>query len=612
MTLKASVCWIMCFIKRKAKYSFLWEGTVRMKNYLKNMEMRLSAEEKKLLKLIYEPTVVTIPPSDACRSMCVTSDGEIRIYGSINKNSPDEAGTLVYISSTDCGLSWKTHLMENDMLGSAGYNFKTGRYISCYPDEVRADLKESFGKSGTWAIINDEGYDGTNNRFIKLSDKFVHVMKLPFFLESCNRWFIIGEHRYADMSKNIVIFYSDDDGESWTENVIDKTAPMFEIKPPHKDVRWQEYSCEPTIAELSDGELIMLVRTSQNYHYIYRSDDKGKTWSEPLPSAFHGTITMPVLHKLSDGRIVLFWCNNQPMPELEHEKAFPPLDNATKKGIWEDVFTNRDANHLAISEDDGKTWTGFRELFLNTIRNNADFRAIGGVNSRDKSVHQAQILELPYNKLLVHFGQNSISRKAVILDIDWLYEKERFEDFRLGLCNVSTHMYVKSNLGGYRGFSGHCAYNRTNGALLIPDPDGNFEEALQICRIEDDRLVYKKQGVVWNFPASQKGRVEIKLRVINSGVAISLTDHWYNPCDETVKYESPLSFEYKEVSSKWDIITIEYDTEEMTGNIFVNNELLQKVKLEAANGLCYLHIQTLAEYEDFEGTLIKTFRKTMI
>ena len=124
--------------------------------------------------------------------------------------------------------------------------------------------------------------------------------------------------------------------------------------------------------------------------------------------------------------------------------------------------------------------------------------------------------------------------------------------------------------------------------------------------------MYKKQGVVWNFPASQKGRVEIKLRVINSGVAISLTDHWYNPCDETVKYESPLSFEYKEVSSKWDIITIEYDTEEMTGNIFVNNELLQKVKLEAANGLCYLHIQTLAEYEDFEGTLIKTLRKTMI
>lgn len=584
-----------------------------MNNYLENMKNRLSDEDKILLKQIYEPTVVTIPPSDACRSMCVTPDGEIRIYGSINKCNPDDVGTLVYISSTDCGLSWKTHLMKDtNMLGSAGCNLKIGRYISCYPNELRMDLKESFGESGTWAIINDEGYDSTNNRFIKLSDKLVHVLKLPFFLESCNRWFIIGEHRYSDMTKNVVIFYSDDDGETWVENVIEETAPKFETVPPHKGSRWQEYSCEPTIAELSTGELIMIVRTSQNYHYIYRSGDKGITWSKPEPSAFHGTITMPVLHKLSDGRIVFFWCNNQPMPELDHESTFPPLDQATKRGVWEDVFTNRDVNHLAISEDDGKNWIGFRELFLNTIRNNADFRSIGGVNSRDKSVHQAQLLELPYNKLLIHFGQNAISRKAVILDIDWLYEKERFEDFRLGLQNVSTHMYVKSNLGGYRGFSGHCAYNRTNGALLVPDPDGNFEEALQLCRIEDDRLVYKKQGVVWNFPSSKKGRVEIRLRVIKSGVKVSLTDHWYNPADETAADDTQLSFEYKCVSAdKWDMVVVEYDTDKMTGKIFVNEELSDTIKLryKAPNGLCYLHIQTLAEVQDFEGTLIKTLRK---
>ena len=43
------------------------------------------------------------------------------------------------------------------------------------------------------------------------------------------------------------------------------------------------------------------------------------------------------------------------------------------------------------------------------------------LDSIDKSIHQGQMLELPFNKLLIHFGQNLSSRKVVILDLDWLY-----------------------------------------------------------------------------------------------------------------------------------------------------------------------------------------------
>lgn len=580
---------------------------------LKLMEQNLSEQDKQRLKSIYAPQVVTIPPSDASRNMCVTPDGEIRIYGSENKKQPSDLGTLVYIASNDCGLSWKTHYMPENALGAAGYNPKTGRYISAYPNENRKDLNTSFGQSGTWAVLNDVGFNHTNNRFIKLSDNKVHILKLPVFMESCNRWFIFGEYVYTENpDKFIAVFYSDDDGESWAEVSITDSAPAFEIKPPHKGVRWQQYSREPSVVELSNGDLLMFARTSQDYYYMYRSYDKGESWSKPEPTDFHGTITMPVLQKLSDGRIVFFSCCTQPMPELDHETTFPPLSEKDRQGVWEDVFTNRDANHLSISEDDGKSWIGLRELYLNDVRNYADFRSVGGVDSRDKSVHQAQILELPYNKILVHFGQNIISRKVVILDLDWLYETERSEDFRLGLHNVSTHMYIKSNLGGYKGFSGHCAYNRTDGALLIPDPAGNFEEALQIGRIEDNRLVYHKQGVVWNFPTSFSGTVEVKLKVLNSGVNIALTDRWYNACDETICDEAHILVPVTEKTSDWITVKLSYDVKAGTANITVGEKSYQTdIRFDAPLGLNYLHIQTLAKEQDLEGTLIKSFKKTV-
>lgn len=580
-------------------------------DYRKIIEERLSEEDKTFLKNIYEPTVVATPPEDAGTGMCVTNDGEIRIYGTRGKKEPDDIGNPGYIASVDCGLSWKFHRHGAKVLGAAGYNPNTKRYMSVCPRAYRKDFNIAFKREGVWAVLNDEGFDGTNHRFVKLSERTGEFsLRQPVFLESCNRWLILTQYTYPDFSDTVVIVYfSDDDGETWTEKIL-KSAPPFEIQKTHKSIRWQQYSCEPTVVELSDGKLVMIVRTSQDYHYYSVSEDKGETWTEPKQSVFHGTITMPVLQKLSDGRIVFFWCNTQPMPEIDKNNAFPPLDEDEKSGVWEDVFTNRDANHLAISDDDMKTWTGFRELFLNQLRNNADFRSIGGVDSRDKSVHQAQMLELPFNKLLVQFGQNETVRKAVILDIDWLYEKNREENFRYGLGNLSTHMYVKSNLGCYRGFSGHCAYNRTNGALLVPDPCGNHKEVLQICRAEDERLVYKKQGAVWNFPASGKGRVEVELCVKGYGVRVCLTDRWYNPCDETVADEAAVRVLFDK-KCDWTKLVIEYDTEHGIFTVNRNGENEEfEFDIEAPCGLCYLHIQTLAENEDFEGTLIRSLKKT--
>ena len=146
-------------------------------------------------------------------------------------------------------------------------------------------------------------------------------------------------------------------------------------------------------------------------------------------------------------------------------------------------------------------------------------------------------------------------------------------------------------------------------ALLVPNLDDLHKEALQVCRIEDERLVYEKQGVVWNFPAARQGTVKVDLKVVKSGVRISLCDCWYNPTDERAGIDAPVSLDITE-SDGWKTVLIEYDTDKMRAKVTVGSaEYGIKLKKSAPNGLSYLHIQTLAEKQDLEGTLISSFEK---
>lgn len=582
-------------------------------DYIDIIEKNLTEEDKINLKAIYEPTVVAVPFGDACQNLVCTNEGEIRVYG---KEGPfnhwgAQGDKTVYISSFDGGLSWKKHYVK-DMLsiGCAGFNRDSGRYIAIYPNEFRCEWNKLIDKKGTWAVINDENIDSSNNRYVKISDLEIHSLRLPYYSETQKRWYALGSCWTEEKAKCIAVMFSDDDGENWTVNILKEHAPLFVKEPPHKGVRWQEYSCEPTMVELQNGKLVMYVRTSQDYHYMYTSQDWGKTWSKPQPTNFNGTITMPVLHKLKDGRILFFWCNTRPMPEIDQKAVLPPLPVDETNGRWEDVFTNRDVNHLAISEDNLKTWYGMRELLLNPVRFNADFRRTGGFTNGDKSVHQAQILELPFNKILIHCGQHNACRRVIILDIDWLYENTRTEDFILGLTNLTTHMYLKSVIGCKKGRRGHCAYNRTNGAVMLPSPDLDNEEVLSIGRIDDKRLVYKKQGAVWNFPASNMGEVEIELNVLKSGVLLSLCDHWCNAFDETVENQAYVSYRV-ESTNGWEKITLCFDTEKGNVEIRINGETVKNIRVtkNAPLGLSYLHIQTLAEKTDFDGTIIRLISK---
>lgn len=589
-----------------------------MVNCLKIMENMLSDEDKRQLKAIYAPVRVAIPPGDARRDMCVMKTGEIRHYGAADKTDYLDEGKVVYITSKDCGLSWKRrYASSNNVMGASTYLPWCDKYVT-------VKVKYIGENKGMYALISDIGPDDEKPKKIDIWDEeeakknlIVDIFQ-PVFFEGSNRIFVSssvltgveGEFQCP------VVMYSDDDGETWTINRL-KSVPVYETCPPHKNIRWQNTGTEPTITKMPDGRLAMLARTSHDYMYIYYSQDNGTTWTDGEKSIFHGTLTTPFIMRLSDGRNIVFWNNTQPLPEVDIDTYWPPAEERSLRDGWaEDVFTNRDAAHAAITSD-FKVWRGFREILRNRSRNRADYRIASGIKSgADRSVQQFQAFELPFNKILVSAGQNEESREMVIFDLDWLYETDNEEDFMCGIDGVSTQVYIKSISGCqvFKGRNGHSHWNRTNGAVIYPSPDLDETEALLLCTTGDPRLFSNVQGVVWNYPMSRKGKVTVELRIEGEGVQISLTDRWFNPIDTTIDCIAQVSFPITGDicdTGMWKNIVIKYDLD--GGNFEVNIDeklhLTQKINCDSETGLSYIHIHTISESEDFKGTYIRKLHK---
>jgi len=560
---------------------------------------------------IRAPCVVATPPTFAVRDMCRTADGEIRHYGW--QGVSGSSRRRVYLASRDNGITWSTHIAPK---GAA-----------------EAMVKSPW--SGDWIYF---GYDWETLKYCLVRSKVgpgdpkpewtpldwrSHELRQIFPMTSRKRWIasfsdtqcITGDCYRATVA------YSDDDGRSWTRVRIPPVENVPRLHSGDKRPHWFNNGCEPSVVELKDGSLLMAVRTSGEHHAFFTSKDGGETWGKGKEHpAFWAANTMPYLFRLSDGRLLFFWNNTAMLPTRDASET-PELGDSELSGRWESVFTNRDALHAAISDDDGRTWRGFREIALTDPRNAADFRELGPGEEHDKSVHQTQALELPNGKVLLAYGQNSAARRLMIFSPDWLLDTSREEDFRTGLGNVSNHLYVRSLSGGSRGWAGHCAWNRVAGALLVRDPDTDnpppgqkrsVREVLQLTRVEDPRLVSDRQGVVWNFPAMVRGRVLLGCRVEGAGFRLTLADHWMNPCDEVGPVRSPLSIPltFAELpSGAWHDLAVDWDERAGTATVSVDGKVIRKVALSrcSAFGLSYLHLQTLAETTDPKGTYFRSF-----
>ena len=575
----------------------------------------LGAETPRKIGDVHAPVWVGRPPSDAVSGLVRLENGEIRHYDygfdptPTIFHHPDFLPTS-YLFSRDQGLTWQSQEVAKGHYGADALSPVSGEYLRL---QTRKDgvyvIKTRGGIDGEWTIrrVWETPIAVRPEPNMTRSAVFIRGGKRALVPWSTFGRFETDKDIPFPANNRVGTFYSDDDGHTWQRsNLI--TAPAHEINERDKAFRWQNGAYEPSVVELRDGRVWMIIRTSLDFHYQAFSNDGGATWSQPEPSPFYGTLTDPTIGRLKDGRLLFLWNNTTPLPEFpKNEFTVPFLNANAQSGVGEDVFTNREALHGAISDDDGKTWRGFRELLLNARRNDGNYGETGGL---DRSVHQPQWVEVESGRLVVSVGQHWLHRSLFVFDPRWLLETKRQCDFANGLDDWSVQGYKK-------GIRGHCSFNRYESSTLVPHPEDAKRRVLSVRHSGRTDAIFPRGGATWNFPAGQAGFVEMRIRLQQDfgGARLCLLDRWLNPTDPTV---ASLAMGHLDLSSggklkpqQWHTLRFTWKSAAAGAEIEVTLDGQPFGKLpvtrSALHGISYVHFQSTSADRD-SGLLIESVR----
>lgn len=259
-------------------------------------------------------------------------------------------------------------------------------------------------------------------------------------------------------------------------------------------------AAEPTVIEKRDGTLWMLARSQTGKLTESTSRDRGITWTPLVDSRFHTSTGPPNLIRMDNGDMVLLW-NNAIMPQRHNGK------------VW---YAGRDVLHAAVSRDDGQTWRGFREVYLDPFRNETP---------PDGDTGTAYSFAAPTadGRIIAITGQ-AAAKAQLRIDPNWLMERDRSDDFTA--ANALANWSVFKPYGDVV----NVKRPRVQGAQLIDDPDPARTKPVLHVRRPDAN---DPDGATWNFPAASRGQASVRIRLQSgfAGGAIGLTDRFFNPTD---------------------------------------------------------------------------------
>ena len=141
------------------------------------------------------------------------------------------------------------------------------------------------------------------------------------------------------------VYVSDDDGKTWTRSHLIDIGGRG-----HHDG-----AVEPTIVELTDGRIWMLIRTNLDRFWQTWSEDEGRTWQAPMPTHIDASSAPGHMIRLAGGKLALAWNRLYPTGlTAEERENYPRREEAF---AYAGASCHREELSLAFSEDDGETWT---------------------------------------------------------------------------------------------------------------------------------------------------------------------------------------------------------------------------------------------------------------
>ena len=208
-----------------------------------------------------------------------------------------------------------------------GWNEQTGEPDAASCCELQAIRSLDGGRTWSDRQVLLDGYNANFFGFIRTTT---------------GRLVLVAEHLVTRPGRWVCCsLVSDDEGATWQRsNLIDLGGHG------HHDG-----ATEPTVAELGDGRLLMLIRTNLGCFWQALSDDGGRYWRTLGRSAIDTSSSPGQLVRLHSGRLLLVW--NRRDPEAG------PWPTSSQSPHFSEVPASwhREELSAAFSEDDGAHWS---------------------------------------------------------------------------------------------------------------------------------------------------------------------------------------------------------------------------------------------------------------
>jgi hypothetical protein len=424
-----------------------------------------------------------------------------------------------------------------------------------------------------------KGYTGALNSVLQMANGRI---LLPFSHFTARTWGQRGPGLDAFTFTgqfDSTLIYSDDAGDTW--------GLANSLSVPVPDIVSAYGAVEPVVLQLQDGRVWMLIRTQQGRFYESFSPD-GAAWSPPQPTSILSSDSPAGLVRLEDGRIVLFWNNCLRFPY---------------------AYGGRHVLHAAISEDEGKTWRGYREVARDPRRHEPP--PPGG----DFGTAYPFPTVVNGGKVIYCTGQGAGRVLLMLLDPDWLLETSQKADFSDGAEEWATF--------------------GTQGVEFVAHPEKPGAKVLSLRKTDPDWPA----AAVWNFPSGRQGRLHLRLK-LNPGFAgalVGLTDHFSVPFDLEDRFNNLFNLDlgvrsgpvrasavrsepvrtsasrrnYEQgarlTPGRWHDLLLEWDCAGRECRVLVDGRSTGVLPLlRETAGVCYLRLRSTAEQTDNAGFLVES------
>lgn len=226
-----------------------------------------------------------------------------------------KAGTIVYVYTDSENIRWSWDSEKH----------KAG-------EDVKADVWSirSLDDGKTW-IDRQQIFDGYCGALIDIIETSECKVVVPV------QRLLSNPSRHGSCT-----YVSADEGKSWRRsNIIDLGGHG------HHDG-----AMEPTLEELEDGRLWMLIRTNWDRFWEAYSEDGGLSWRTIKPTNIDASSAPGYLLRLRSGRLVLVWNRLYPDGRSDYSRIGGDCNLTELPVSW-----HREELSIAFSDDDGRTWT---------------------------------------------------------------------------------------------------------------------------------------------------------------------------------------------------------------------------------------------------------------